>query len=150
MKRSPIKPGKGFKRPQLADLKKPVRKAGFGLRRASVGSVRQRTRLKAGPRMKAWARAWRFLKPRLEAAGRGLRCEFDFIPHACCAHFALDPVHSKKRRLWTGNDIFAVAIGCRRVHQILDEYMTHEAMEIAVLRAIERNGGLILPEAKAA
>lgn len=48
-----------------------------------------------------------------------------------------------------GNDIYAVAIGCRNVHNFLDLECSHEEMERLVTEAIERNGGLILP-AKAA
>lgn len=103
--------------------------------------------IKPGPRMKAWDRVWRWLKPRLEAAGR-VRCEFEFIPHVCSS--VLTPAHSKKRRLMIGMDIYTVALACSTVHRILDEVMSHEAMESAVLRAVERNGGLILPEVKAA
>lgn len=98
---------------------------------------------KIGPRTDAWLRVWRWLKPRLEAAGR-TRCEFPFIEHECCG--ILDPCHSKKRRLMRGPDIFAVALGCRSVHELLDLRMTHEQMEVAVMRAIEEHGGLILPE----
>lgn len=99
---------------------------------------------KNGRRTTDWRKVWRFLKPRLEAAGR-TGCEFDFIPHDCCG--ILDPVHSKKRRMMEGNDIYVVSIGCRNVHQILDERMPHEEMERNVIEAINRNGGLILPAA---
>lgn len=132
---------KGFRRPQLSDLKRPEHGPGFGLKRQSKG------RLRAGPRMKEWDRAWRFLKPRLEAAGR-TSCEFDFIPHVCSD--ILTPAHSKKRRLMVDADVYTVALACSTVHRILDEVLSHEAMEKTVLMAIERNGGLILPEAKAA
>lgn len=98
---------------------------------------------KSGRRTNDWLRVWRWLKPRLEAAGR-TQCEFYFIKHQCCG--ILDPCHSKKRRLMSGPDIFAVALGCRNVHRILDEVYTHEQMEAAVMRAIEEHGGLILPE----
>lgn len=104
--------------------------------------------LKAGRRMKEWARVWAWLKPRLEAAGR-TRCEFDFIPHECS--LILDPCHSKKRREMNAPiDIYTVAIGCRTVHRILDETMGHADMEAAVCRAVLNHGGLILPERKAA
>lgn len=99
-------------------------------------------RLKAGARMKAWRAAWRFLKPRLEAAGR-TGCEFRHVPHVCGG--PLDPAHSKKRREMTGNDIYAVALSCRNFHQRLDEQMTHAEMESAVMAAINRHGGMILP-----
>jgi hypothetical protein len=98
---------------------------------------------RTGRRTNDWRRAWRWLKPRLEARGR-TQCEFDFIPHECGG--GLDPAHSKKRRLMSGTDIYAVAISCRNFHRVLDEKMTHQEMERTVLRAIERHGGLILPE----
>lgn len=108
------------------------------------GKLRQTKPInKVGPRTNEWRKAWRFLKPRLEAAGR-TRCEFGFIPHECGGF--LTPAHSKKRRLMRGPDIFAVSMACVNVHRILDERMTHEQMEIAVMRAIEEHGGLILPE----
>ena len=47
------------------------------------------------------------------------------------------------------DDIYIVAIGCRNAHRILDEGLTHEQMEVAVLIAIGNHGGLILPERKA-
>lgn len=103
--------------------------------------------LRVGRRTLEWRRVWRWLKPRLEAAGR-VRCEFDFIPHECS--LILDPCHSKKRREMNAPiDIYTVAIGCRTVHQILDERMTHKEMEIAVCRAILNHGGYILPEREA-
>jgi len=127
-----------------------MKRTGF-LKRTSInrGSYNwKRTPVnKNGRRTNDWRRAWRFLKPRLEAAGR-TRCEFDFLEHECGG--PLDPVHSKKRRLMEGDDIYTVAIGCRRAHQILDEQRTHEEMESLVLRAINNHGGLILPEVKQA
>lgn len=99
---------------------------------------------KVGRRAEDWRKAWRFLKPRLEAAGR-VQCEFtSVVPHECSG--PLDPCHSKKRRLMQGPDIYSVAIGCRTVHVLLDYYMSHEDMESAVMRAIDDAGGLILPE----
>lgn len=98
---------------------------------------------KRGPRTKAWDKAWRFLKPRFDTAGR-TRCEFGFIAHDCGG--ILTPAHSKKRREMQGPDIYHVALACLNVHRILDEQMAHEAMESAVMRAIENHGGLILPE----
>lgn len=98
---------------------------------------------RVGPRTKAWLTIWRWLKPRLEAAGR-TSCEFDWIPHECWGR--LDPAHSKKRRLWKGNDIYTVAIACQNVHAILDEQMAHEDMERSVIKAIDQHGGLILPK----
>jgi hypothetical protein len=95
---------------------------------------------RVGPRTLDWMKAWRFLKPRLETAGR-TRCEFDFIPHECYGR--LDPCHSKKRREMKGSDIYDVAIGCQNVHEILDNRMTHEQMFEAVMRAINSNGGPI-------
>jgi hypothetical protein len=115
-------------------------------------SMRRRAINRVGRRTNDWRRAWRFLKPRLEARGR-THCEFSFIPHECGG--GLTPAHSKKRRLMEGDDIYAVAIACRAVHGILDgvipnpsigRRMNHEDMERAVLFAIERAGGLILPE----
>lgn len=100
---------------------------------------------KRGPRADKWLRAWRWLKPRLEAAER-VYCEFDFLPHRCWGR--LDPCHSKKRRLWEGNDIYAVAIGCQNIHQLLDESFSHERMETEVMKAIERHGGLIAPDTR--
>ena len=99
---------------------------------------------KRGARTKRWEKVWRWLKPRLEAAGR-TGCEFGFIPHDCWQDFALDPCHSRKRRLWKGNDIYAVAMGCRIVHRILDEVYSQSEMEKAVWRAINANGGIIIP-----
>jgi hypothetical protein len=93
--------------------------------------------------MKEWKRAWAWLRPRLEAAGRTY-CEFDFIIHECDG--PLDPAHSKKRREMEGDDIYAVAIACRKVHRILDEKYDHEQMEVAVMYAINRHGGMIVPE----
>lgn len=100
-----------------------------------------------GRRTEDWRKVWRFLKPRLETAGR-TSCEFDFIPHECFGR--LDPCHSKKRRMMEGIDIYTLALGCAQVHRILDEVMNHDQMEEAVLMAIGANGGLILPERKAA
>ena len=98
---------------------------------------------KVGPRALRWMRAWRWLKPRLEAAGR-TRCEFGFIPHDCDGF--LTPAHSKKRRLIQGPEIYHVALSCLNFHRVLDEQMSHEQMESTVMRAIELHGGLILPE----
>lgn len=47
-----------------------------------------------------------------------------------------------------GNDIYTVSMGCQNAHRILDEVFSHAEMESAVLRAIENNGGLVLPEGK--
>lgn len=100
-------------------------------------------RLEPGKKTKAWASAWRWLKSELEKRGR-TKCEFYFIQHECCD--ILTPAHSKKRRLIQGDEIYHVAIACSVVHQILDEKMTHAEMEAAVMRAIEENGGVILPK----
>ncbi len=102
---------------------------------------------KVGQRTSDWRKVWRFLKPELEKRGR-TRCELGFIPHECGGF--LTPAHSKKRRMMKGNDIFAVALACVNVHRILDERMTHKEMEVAVMRAIEEHGGLILPEQRKA
>lgn len=109
--------------------------------------ARARGRLKPGRRMKEWARAWNWLKPRLEAAGR-TRCEFDHLPHVCSG--ILTPAHSKKRREMEGDDIYAIAIACTNAHQILDERLNHEQMEVCVMYAIERAGGPITPAIEAA
>ena len=98
---------------------------------------------KAGRRTKDWRKVWRFLKDEFYKRGR-TRCEFSFIPHECKG--ALDPCHSKKRRLMRGNDIYMVALGCRHIHDRLDLQMSHEEMEAAVLKAIDLAGGPILPE----
>lgn len=112
--------------------------------RAKTGGFKRKPAKRIGPgrRMKAWIAVWAFLKPRLEAAGR-TGCEFSFIPHVCSN--VLTPAHSKKRREMKGNDVYAVAIACTTVHQILDERMTHSEMERAVMTAINNHGGLILP-----
>lgn len=104
--------------------------------------TKPRKRLKPGRRMKQWASVWKWLKPRLEAAGR-TRCEFDHVPHQCFG--PLTPAHSKKRREIEGDEIYEVAIACAVVHRVLDEKLTHEQMYVAVMYAIERAGGLILP-----
>jgi hypothetical protein len=93
--------------------------------------------------MKEWRRVWAWLKPRLEAAGR-TSCEFDHVPHKCSD--ILTPAHSKKRSKMKGLDIYAVAIACTTAHQILDEVFNHEQMEVAVMYAINRHGGMIVPE----
>lgn len=98
---------------------------------------------KNGRRTNDWLRVWRWLRPRLEAADR-TRCEFSFIKHECFG--ALFPCHSKKRRLMRGPDVFAIAMGCQQIARYLDESLTHEQMEVAVMRAIEEHGGLILPD----
>lgn len=112
--------------------------------------------LKAGRRMKEWARVWAWLKPRLKAAGR-VRCEFDFLAHNCRG--PLDPAHSKKRSKMQNLDVYAVALACRTIHNYLDgvyvypplgRRMDHEDMEAFVMEAIERHGGLLIPERKAA
>ena len=89
---------------------------------------------KEGRRTKAWRAAWRRLKPQLEKRGR-TRCEFKFIPHVCWG--PLDPAHSKKRFKMVGDDISAVAIACRRIHNYLDQKCSHEEMEALVLKAID-------------
>lgn len=107
---------------------------------------------KIGRRPNAWIEVWRFLKPRLKAAGR-TECEFDFLKHDCVG--PIDPCHSKKRGKMRDLDIYEVALGCRQIHDYLDglyaypplgRRMSHEEMESAVMRAIENHGGLILPE----
>lgn len=115
--------------------------------RVSKDTRARRPMNRVGPRTREWQRVWRFLKPKLEAAGR-TKCEFYFILHNCCG--ILDPVHSKKRRMMKGADIYKVAIGCRNVHDYLDLECPHEEMERLVMEAIERAGGLILPEREAA
>jgi hypothetical protein len=49
-----------------------------------------------------------------------------------------------------GDDVYIVSIACRNAHKVLDYEMSHEEMETAVWRAIQENGGAILPERKAA
>jgi hypothetical protein len=99
-------------------------------------------RMGPGRRMEDWAKVWRWLKVELEQRGR-TKCEFHFIAHKCSA--ILTPAHSKKRRMIQEDEIYHVATACSTVHQILDEKMSHEDMEAAVMRAINENGGLILP-----
>jgi hypothetical protein len=112
-----------------------------------AAAKRGRSRLRVnGRRTNDWLKAWRFLKPELEARGR-TGCEFGFIPHDCWGR--IDPCHSKKRRMMEGNDIYILALGCAQAHRILDEAMSHAEMETAVLRAIQANGGLILPKREA-
>ena len=144
-------------RTQIKRSTKPMKRSNFRIKveqektsrpRRSEWRGSRRTKLKVvGRRTADWRKVWRFLKPRLEAAGR-IYCEFDFIWHLCCG--ILDPVHSKKRRMMQGNDIYAVAVGCRNIHDHLDMECTHAEMEALVMEAIERHGGLILPERKAA
>ena len=90
---------------------------------------------KVGPRTKAWISAWKVLKREFERQDV-TRCEFDFIPHECDG--TVTPAHSKKRRKMEGVDIFCVALACIPAHRILDEKMSHEEMEEAVLKAIHR------------
>lgn len=148
MKRSALKRGtsqlkrSAFKRPEF-----PARntEAATGLKIAPEPILRQRKPIRTvGRRSKEWRRVWDWLKPRLEKAHR-TQCEFDFIPHNCFG--PLDPAHSKKRNKMQGDDIYAVAIACRNIHRVLDEVYTHTAMEKAVMYAINRSGGLILPDA---
>lgn len=120
--------------------------------KTSLPRLSRRAALRAGGKLRAngrrtndWRKVWRFLKAEFEKRGR-TKCEFDFIAHGCFGR--LDPCHSKKRRLMQGNDIYTVALGCQNAHRILDERMDHAEMEAAVLRAIEANGGLVLPEGK--
>lgn len=141
MKRSPIK-RTAFPKPDYPTL------LALQIEKRKAGEEKPRTgqpRLKAGRRMKDWARVWAWLKPRLEAAGR-TRCEFDHVPHVCSN--ILTPAHSKKRREMEGNEIYEVALACTNVHKLLDEKMSHEAMYVSVNYAIERAGGLILPAAR--
>lgn len=101
---------------------------------------------------KTWEQVWHWLKPRLDKAGR-TDCEFvGIVEHKCSK--ILDPCHSKKRRKMKGNDIYAVAIGCRTVHNLLDGIKVYEKfgrriqqkeMERFVMEAINRHGGIILP-----
>src|SRR5438477_1172115 len=136
---------------QKLDYKAALKKA-LARRKATEslprnGRPERARRIGAGRRMKEWRRVWAWLKPRLEAAGR-THCEFDFIIHEC--EGPLDPCHSKKRREMEGDDIYAVALGCRKVHRILDEKYDHETMEVAVMHAINRHGGMITPAMEAA
>lgn len=108
----------------------------------------KRSRLnKVGPRTKRWQQVWRFLKPQL--AKRDITsCEFGFIPHEC--EGPLDPAHSKKRGKMKGNDIYAVSLACRKIHNYLDIECSHEQMEALVMQAIQNRGGIILPAKLAA
>lgn len=99
-------------------------------------------RLGPGKKTKAWVSVWRWLKAELEKRDR-TKCEFRFITHTCSQ--ILTPAHSKKRRMIQGDEIYYVAIACSVVHTILDEKMSREDMETAVMRAINENGGVILP-----
>jgi hypothetical protein len=110
-----------------------------------------KTRLGRGPRMRAWEAVWRWLEPKLRAAGR-TKCEFGFLVHECWGK--LDPAHSKKRRKMEGLDVYVIARACRQAHEILDGHVVYKPfgrrlnqaeMEQAVLLAIELNGGIILP-----
>lgn len=103
---------------------------------------------------KTWEQVWRWLKPRLAAAGR-TGCEFGFLDHVCIAQ-PLDPVHAKKRRKGKKDwrDLYRVAIGCRNAHNIVEGLVVYKPfgrrvkqneMEEFVTRAINLNGGLILP-----
>jgi len=116
-------------------------------RHNSTFKVGRKPMNKVGPRTKQWRDVWAWLRPRMEAAGRK-KCEFGFIPHDCDK--SRTPAHSKKRRLMHGNDIYMVAWACLTVHTILDEKMSHDQMEKAVLKAIRRAGGPILPEEREA
>lgn len=151
MKRSPMQRGSSqMKRTRMVRRRRALRikvNESKSSRPFQVSSPKATPRLKAGRRMKEWSRVWAWLKPRLESAER-TRCEFPFIDHECCD--ILDPAHSRKRRLMQGDDIYIVSIACRNVHRILDEVMTHSEMEMAVWRAINENGGLILPAKRAA
>jgi hypothetical protein len=44
-----------------------------------------------------------------------------------------------------GNDIYAVAMACRMIHNFMDYECTHEQMELFVTHAIELAGGPIIP-----
>lgn len=144
-RKKPISRGKGFKPYSPCETVSEKQGNGSNSRNGQArGHVtRQRKPInRVGPRTREWQSAWRFLKPRLEATDR-ISCEFDFVEHECWGR--LDPAHSKKRSKMIGNDIYAVAIACQNVHTYLDEACTHERMEMLVLEAINRHGGLILP-----
>lgn len=128
-----------MKRSQMSKSTKPMKRSGKFMKRSRLK--------KSGRRTKDWRKAWRFLKPELEKRGR-TGCEFKFIPHECWG--PLDPCHSKKRRLMKGDDIYAIALGCRAIHNFLDLQCTHEQMELFVTHAIELAGGPILPKLKEA
>lgn len=117
---------------------------GMGIhQRRAHGLPTRHKRLGPGKKSKAWTSVWRWLKAEFEKRGR-TKCEFHFIAHKCSE--TLTPAHSKKRRMIQGDEIYHVAIACMTVHQILDETMSHADMEAAVIRAINENGGLILPK----
>lgn len=142
MKRSAIK-RTGFKRSVAERGTGTADSAGKALQTCQGLNTPPRKAIgKIGPRAREWRRVWAFLKPRLEAAGR-TNCEFDFMVHDCWGR--LDPAHSKKRNKMVGNDIYAVAIACQNIHQILDEQCSHSDMEFNVITAINLHGGLILP-----
>lgn len=132
-----------FKPKSKGDTKRSAFGQGRAAKRASSLNGRGKPLNKVGPRTRAWRAAWAFLKPRLEAANR-TQCEFRFIPHECFG--GLTPAHSKKRRMMEGNDIFSIAICCANFHRQLDEQMSHEQMERTVMKAINRAGGIILPD----
>jgi len=97
-----------------------------------------------GRRTKTWREVWSWLKPRLERAGRA-GCEFrSVLPHGECWG-PIDPCHSKKRAKMQGNDVYMIALGCRKIHDQLDLKLSHEQMEKVVLTAIRKAGGPILP-----
>jgi hypothetical protein len=135
-----IKPGaKGLRRTQMKRVPGTAQRKPLNRSRKPLNKIGRRT--------KDWRAAWRFLKPELEKRGR-TGCEFKFIPHECWG--PLDPAHSKKRNKMKGNDIYAVAIACRYIHNFMDYECTHEQMELFVLHAIDLAGGMILPEEKQA
>ena len=62
----------------------------------------------------------------------------------------MDPAHSKKRGKMKGNDIYAVALACRYIHNFFELMCTHEEMELFVNRAIELACGPVIPKEKKA
>ena len=123
---------------------KPMKRSRMTIATGKMRSARRRIN-QLGPRGLEWKAVWRFLKPRLQAAGR-TRCEFDWpdVAHECWG--PLDPAHSKKRHEMQEGDIYAVAISCREFHNYLDQVCSHSRMEELVLEAINRHGGMILPK----
>lgn len=63
-------------------------------------------------------------------------CEIRF--DGCFGTYGLAPAHSRKRRLIENKEqYFEVVAACLHCHRILDEKMSHEAMEIKVKEVIK-------------
>jgi|SRR6185369_16343103 len=98
---------------------------------------------KPGRKTREWSSVRVWLKRAFEKRGI-TTCEFGFIHHDCWRDNGLSFAHSHKR-----NDphfqMYAVALACPPIHQVLDEVFTHDQMAQAVYRAIEGHGGIIKP-----